>query len=281
MSRTHNQLNSTISTTATTTATVANSSTPNTSSVAHSQEAHKQKLYGKVRLRYGLLYEMFEERAFAWQPYILIRRSIYAVVSAVIVTSASEQALGYSFLGLSSLLLHTLVQPYSDPLLNRLEAGSLFLLICVSNMLIAYAPTFSAAVQVALFFMIVPYSLFLFRFVLKEQISKLRNKWQARRKTTSATSPSSSAATATTKTAAASTTIQSPYNKSAVQPYNHTQTDAAATAGVSSEKEALAVVEVEVELQVNPFSRLSVEQQQTLPREARINQVNNNNNNNV
>jgi hypothetical protein len=174
ISRTASQLNS--STTAT--ATVANTSTPNTSSVAHSQEAHKEQLYayGKLRLRYGLLYEMFEERAFAWQPYILIRRTIYAIVNAVIVTSTSEQALAYSFLGLSSLLLHTLVQPYSEPSLNRLEAGSLFLLVCISNMLNTYAPPFSTAVQVALFFMIVPYSLFLFRFVLKEQISKLRAK---------------------------------------------------------------------------------------------------------
>jgi hypothetical protein len=85
----------------------------------------------------------------------LIRRLVFVLLS-VLLSRGSVQALAYTYLHFASLLLHLLVQPFSAPLLNRAEFVSLSALVCLSTLLVAYQPPYSAGFESLLFVFVAP-----------------------------------------------------------------------------------------------------------------------------
>jgi hypothetical protein len=94
--------------------------------------------------------------------------------------------MAYAFVGVISLLIQHHVAPFSEGRLNALESVSLFLLICISQLLTSYTPPWDDRIEIALFVMIVPFSFVNFCFVLHKQLTS----FQSKRYKSSASSPS-------------------------------------------------------------------------------------------
>lgn len=234
----------------------------------------RQGLYDKVRRRVGLLYEMFDERAFFWQPYILLRRTLYAVVEATQVSSVSTRFTAYALLGLISCLFHHFVHPFSDNRLNTIESISLFLLTGMSVIISTNNPPWEDGMNVCLFFFIVPFVVWGLFSILKENYHSLKEKVDRKRASTSADNvkaPKNGQSNVLSaghdkRQLEAATEIQ----MEQLQVSKHTQFENFDKLKGTTDMASVQVqIEEETAIQENPLARLSMEQQKALPEEVR------------
>ncbi|CAE7943358.1 unnamed protein product, partial [Symbiodinium sp. KB8] len=76
-------------------------------------------------LRYGFLYDGYDQRRTFWWEAVVFGRKILTVTMAVIVQNAFLQFYLVSFAVLVALTAHLVVKPYSDPVLNHVETVAL------------------------------------------------------------------------------------------------------------------------------------------------------------
>lgn len=129
----------------------------------------------------------------------------YALIHAFLAGTANafEQHLAYSLVGLFTLLLHTLTQPFVQQRLNLLETVALSLLIAIPAVLSVYSPPYSSAVDVLLFLLVVPFAALLLALIVFSRLTTIASKFTQRKKSAgSLPAPTSRTSIAVAMTAA-------------------------------------------------------------------------------
>jgi hypothetical protein len=106
---------------------------------------------------WGPLFSYFTKEAFFYQGLVLGRRAVYSMVTIVLEPSINLRAMVYGFSSFVFLAIHTLLAPYRDDMLNKVESISLSLHVFLSILISPWEPPFPLGVQVSLcFFVVVP-----------------------------------------------------------------------------------------------------------------------------
>lgn len=90
----------------------------------------KDKL-SRTDVRFGVWYEMYKPKLFAWKIVEFIRRALIATIGDLLISERSLRALLLSVVMLLSLAVHLIASPYRHQLENNLESISLFFLTSI------------------------------------------------------------------------------------------------------------------------------------------------------
>jgi hypothetical protein len=126
--------------------------------------------------RWGSFYLQYTNRAWFWQPLVLLRRFFFALTSVLLVHDDRTRLALFTFLNFISLLLHQWTRPFEDEKLNSAESVSYTLLVCMSVLLSSATSSYSIAVQVVLFLLIVPFGALMVVWAVRSQWMQLRGK---------------------------------------------------------------------------------------------------------
>lgn len=91
----------------------------------------KNKL-SRIDVRFGVWYEMYKPKLFAWKIVEFVRRALVATIGDLLISERSLRALLLSVVMLLSLAIHLIASPYRHRLENTLESISLFFLGFIS-----------------------------------------------------------------------------------------------------------------------------------------------------
>jgi len=120
------------------------------------------------------LYAMYVPHAFMWQPFVLLRRFAFALVSVLLVRRVAIRFLSYLLLHFASLQLHAWVQPYGSRFLNLTDTASYSLLLILSAIMTGYQPPYTDVMQAIALLLIIPPAAALFLFILAKQIKHVK-----------------------------------------------------------------------------------------------------------
>jgi len=88
-------------------------------------KAESEEIF-QLKTKYGFLFSGYDARAYFWEVIIMYRK-ILVIASSVFLSSVSpeSQVLVVIFIIVSNMFLHIHMNPYSTPILNKMESYSL------------------------------------------------------------------------------------------------------------------------------------------------------------
>ena len=128
-----------------------------------------------LALRWGPIYRSYNAHAWYWTPLLLLRRFLFTLTSVLLDGDPARFAL-YAFLHLTSVIGHVFVQPFEDPLMNRVESASYICLIYLSIALTVQDAPYSVGVQILLALLVIPFAFGLFLWTAKAQVTRCRQR---------------------------------------------------------------------------------------------------------
>jgi hypothetical protein len=128
---------------------------------------------------WGPLFSYFTKEAFFYQGLVLGRRTVYSMATIVLEPSINLRAMVYGFSSFVFLVIHTLLAPYRDDMLNKVESISLSLHVFVSILISPWEPPFPLEVQVSLCFFVVVPTVFFVGWRTKSMLLEYRHNQQS------------------------------------------------------------------------------------------------------
>ena len=107
-------------------------------------------------LRYAPLFAMYSSSAWFWQVIVLVRRTVFVVISVMLLPTPRRRFVAFALSTIVSLLLQLSASPFRESNFNRAEAASHWLLIVLSITLTLEDPPFSSGVNAFVFILVVP-----------------------------------------------------------------------------------------------------------------------------
>jgi hypothetical protein len=128
--------------------------------------------------RFGPLFAMFRAGAWYWQSQLLLRRTCFVLVAALLVRQPGEKFVAFGMLNLACLQLHAYVRPMQSSDSNTAETWSHAVLLSLSLLLAPHTPPYPMWVQICAVSLVLPTAAGLTVWAVREQWAAIKRKGQ-------------------------------------------------------------------------------------------------------